>query len=160
MESLLIIRPTVWISGLGPNSGFRLCTVLNEPMQNLSWSSERFGLSLWVERLRAHYRSKAELLQECSERFSKIFWKCFFYCKFRKEEIDCTTISTPSPDQAFLGGTNEQVAPRILEARYVRGTCSGISAGPHRESVRHYKVNDRWFEYDLIQIPAWHEFCD
>ena len=49
---------------------------------------------------RAHYRSIVEILQECIQRFSKTFLMCFLYCKFFKEAIDCTTISTASPDQA------------------------------------------------------------
>src|SRR5215510_4404459 len=49
---------------------------------------------------RAHYRSKAEILQECIQRFSKTFLVCFFYCKFRKEEIDCTTIFTAAQIQS------------------------------------------------------------
>jgi len=50
------IGPTVWVSGLGPNSGFDFTRFFFKPMQNLSWSScklpcGRFRFCIRVERL-------------------------------------------------------------------------------------------------------------
>ena len=83
----MIIRPTV----MGP--------------LDLAQTVVSSSHDLLQERLvRAHYRSEGKILQECNRRFSKIFLLCFFYCKFKEEEIDCTPISTASPDQALSGG--------------------------------------------------------
>jgi len=36
----MIIRPTVWVPGLGPNSGFEFRSVILQTGAQLSWSSE------------------------------------------------------------------------------------------------------------------------
>jgi len=81
----MIIRPTVWVPGLGPNSGFDFRAVILQTGAQLSWSSgtarKRFPLVLG-RATRAHYRSKVDILQDRFERFSKTFSLCFFYCKF------------------------------------------------------------------------------
>src|SRR6185503_14105735 len=37
----------------------------------------------------AHYRSKANVLQECCQNYSLILFLNIFCCKFAREEIDC-----------------------------------------------------------------------
>ncbi|MEN3325252.1 MAG: hypothetical protein V7638_59 [Acidobacteriota bacterium] len=39
----MIIRPTVWVPGLGPNSGFEFRAVILQTGAQLSWSSELRG---------------------------------------------------------------------------------------------------------------------
>ena len=108
MESYLIFGPTVWVSGVGPVSGcnFARFVLMNQRKQNL-WrqvcrTSAEGCFCYPGNATSAHYRSKAEILQEYLARFSKIFWLCFLYCKFYEEEIYCTTISTLAQSKHFF----------------------------------------------------------
>jgi hypothetical protein len=101
----MIIGPTVWVPGLGPNSGFDFARLSFKPAHDCHGQVKLRGKGSRLvlgRATRAHYRSKVGILQDRIERFSKTFSLCFFYCKFWEEGISCTTISTASPDQALF----------------------------------------------------------
>jgi hypothetical protein len=86
----MIIRPTVWVPGLGPNSGFDFRAVILQTGAQRSWSSEtarkRFPPCLWVERRGRTIDRKSRYYKTVFKDSLKLFHYVFSIASFEKKE--------------------------------------------------------------------------
>jgi hypothetical protein len=85
----MIIRPTVWVPGLGPNSGFDFRAVILQTGAQLSWSSELRGKGSrlsWVERRGRTIDRKSRYYKTVLKDSLKLFHYVFSIASFEKKE--------------------------------------------------------------------------